>query len=184
MQELHPGIHYISSSADDVVSGHGPYQAMPLEVLLPQRATTKFHSEMGMPNIVTMDSLKQMMPEAAMWPQGAHVGPARFLPRPARRAAPPSATASTRATAARTTSPDWVSLAQFVNYEGYRAMFEAQSKNRMGLLDLDEPSHLAVLRVADLRLLLRAHRRLLRRQEGLRAAAHPVEPRRPTPSRW
>ena len=27
---------------------------------------------------------------------------------------------------------DWVSLAQFVNYEGYRAMFEAQSKNRMG----------------------------------------------------
>jgi hypothetical protein len=29
---------------------------------------------------------------------------------------------------------DWVELAQFVNYEGYRAMFEAQSKNRMGLL--------------------------------------------------
>jgi len=29
---------------------------------------------------------------------------------------------------------DWVSLAQFVNYEGHRAMFEAQSKNRMGLL--------------------------------------------------
>ena len=29
---------------------------------------------------------------------------------------------------------DWVWLAQFVNYEGYRAMFEAQSKNRMGLL--------------------------------------------------
>jgi len=29
---------------------------------------------------------------------------------------------------------DWVALAQFVNYDGYRAMFEAQSKNRMGLL--------------------------------------------------
>ncbi len=29
---------------------------------------------------------------------------------------------------------DWVELAQFVNYDGYRAMFEAQSKNRMGLL--------------------------------------------------
>jgi hypothetical protein len=28
----------------------------------------------------------------------------------------------------------WVSLAQFVNYEGYRAMFEGQSKYRMGLL--------------------------------------------------
>jgi hypothetical protein len=29
---------------------------------------------------------------------------------------------------------EWVSLAQFVNYEGYRAMFEAQSKYRAGLL--------------------------------------------------
>jgi hypothetical protein len=29
---------------------------------------------------------------------------------------------------------DWLWLAQFVNYEGYRAMFEAQSRNRMGLL--------------------------------------------------
>ncbi len=35
-----------------------------------QRATTKLHSEIGMPNVVTMDSLKQMMPEADMWPQG------------------------------------------------------------------------------------------------------------------
>src|SRR5208283_69866 len=29
---------------------------------------------------------------------------------------------------------EWVSLAQFLNYEGYRAMFEGQSKYRMGLL--------------------------------------------------
>ena len=44
-----------------------------------------------------------------------------------------------------------------------------------GAADLDEPSGLALLRVADLRLLLRADRRLLRREEGLRAAAYPVE---------
>jgi len=29
---------------------------------------------------------------------------------------------------------DWVTLAQFINYDGYRAIFEAQSKNRMGIL--------------------------------------------------
>jgi len=29
---------------------------------------------------------------------------------------------------------EWLELAQFVNYEGYRAMFEAQSRSRMGLL--------------------------------------------------
>src|SRR6185369_1746372 len=69
--ELHPDLHYIPSSADDVVSGHGPYRAQALKAYFTQRATPKFHSEMGMPNIPTLDSLKQMMPEAAMWPQGA-----------------------------------------------------------------------------------------------------------------
>ena len=29
LAELHPDLHYIPSSADDVVSGHGPYRAMP-----------------------------------------------------------------------------------------------------------------------------------------------------------
>ena len=29
---------------------------------------------------------------------------------------------------------EWVELAQFINYDGYRAMFEAQGKNRMGML--------------------------------------------------
>ena len=31
VKEDHPGIHYISSSADDVVSGHGPYRALPVK---------------------------------------------------------------------------------------------------------------------------------------------------------
>ena len=55
----HPGMHYIPSSADDVVSGRGPYQAQPLKFYFSERATSKFHSEMGMPNIVTMDSLRR-----------------------------------------------------------------------------------------------------------------------------
>ncbi|HKR28389.1 MAG TPA: hypothetical protein VJS11_13090, partial [Acidobacteriaceae bacterium] len=29
---------------------------------------------------------------------------------------------------------DWVQLAQFVDYNAYRGMYEGQSKNRMGLL--------------------------------------------------
>ena len=37
----------------DVVSGHGPYRAMPPKFYFQQRATTKLHSELGMPNIVT-----------------------------------------------------------------------------------------------------------------------------------
>jgi hypothetical protein len=129
----HPGIHYISSSADDVASGHGPYRAMPLGYYFGERATARFHSEMGMPNIVTMDSLRQMMPAEAMWPQdrmwGLHdfclegaQGGSSYLERIQKNYGPV------------TNVEDWVRLAQFVNYDGYRAMFEAQSRNRMGLL--------------------------------------------------
>ena len=133
LAELHPGIHYIPSSADDVVSGHGPYQAMPPDYYFSQRATTKFHSELGMPNIVTMDSLRQMMPEESMWPQGNVWGLHDFSLAGAQGGAS-FRNRIDNSYGGADNAADWVSLAQFVNYEGYRAMFEAQSKNRMGLL--------------------------------------------------
>jgi Exo-beta-D-glucosaminidase Ig-fold domain/Glycosyl hydrolase 2 galactose-binding domain-like/Glycosyl hydrolases family 2/F5/8 type C domain len=130
---LEPDLHYISSSADDVVSGHGPYQAMPSEFYFSARATTKIHSELGMPNIVTLDSLKLMMPESGLWPIGdmwgihdfcvhGAAGAGGFIDRVKNSYGPADNVA------------EWVTLAQFVNYNGYRAMFEAQSRHRMGLL--------------------------------------------------
>ncbi|MBN9662527.1 MAG: discoidin domain-containing protein [Acidobacteria bacterium] len=130
---LHPGIHYISSSADDVVSGHGPYQAMPLKTYFTERATPKFHSEMGMPNIVSMDSLRQMMPESAMWPQGRMWGLHDFCLTGAQGGASFLDRIEKSYGGAKNIE-EWVELAQFVNYEGHRAMFESQSKFRMGLL--------------------------------------------------
>ncbi len=134
LASIHPDLHYIPSSADDVVSGHGPYQAQSPKYYFSQRATTKFHSEMGMPNMVTLDSLKLMMPEAAMWPpQGPLWGIHDFTNAGAQNGA------AFRARIEKSYGPadnvaDWLWLAQFENYEGYRAMFEAQGKNRMGLL--------------------------------------------------
>ncbi len=133
LDELHPGLHYIPSSADVVVSGHGPYQAMSAKYYFTERATKQLHSELGMPNIVTMDSLKLMMPEKAMWPQddmwGMHdfslngaQGGKSFIQR------------IDKSYGGADNVADWVTLAQFVNYEGYKGMFEAQSKHRMGLL--------------------------------------------------
>jgi len=133
LAELHPGLHYISSSADDVVSGHGPYQAMPTKYYFSQRATVRFHSEMGMPNIVTMDSLRLMMPEAAMWPQGRMWGLHDFCLKGAQGGSSFLERIRNSYGGAESVA-DWLWLAQFVNYEGYRAMFEAQSRNRMGLL--------------------------------------------------
>ena len=133
LAELHPGLHYIGSSADQVVSGHGPYQAMPAKFYFSQRATTQLHSELGMPNIVTLDSLRLMMPESAMWPQGDMWGMHDFSLAGAQGGASFLKRIDASYGGADNVA-DWVGLAQFVNYEGYRAMFEAQSKNRMGLL--------------------------------------------------
>jgi beta-galactosidase/beta-glucuronidase len=132
LDELHPGIHYISSSADDGVSGHGPYQAMATKVYF-QRAPSKFHSEMGMPNIVSMDSLALMMPESSMWPQGRMWGLHDFCLNGAQGGTSFLERIRNSYGAAENVA-QWLELAQFVNYEGYRAMFEAQSRNRMGLL--------------------------------------------------
>jgi hypothetical protein len=133
LAEYHPGMHYISSSADGVVSGHGPYQVKTPEYYFTERATPKFHSEMGMPNMVTLDSLKLMMPESAMWPQGEMWGLHDFTVDSAQGGG------AFRARIDNSYGPadnvaEWLWLAQFVNYEGYRAMYEAQSKHRMGLL--------------------------------------------------
>ena len=70
---------------------------------------------------------------------------------------------------------EWVRLAQFVNYEGYRAMFEAQSKNRMGLLIwMSHPAWPSfVWQTYDY--YFEPTAAYFRREEGLRAAAHPVE---------
>jgi hypothetical protein len=132
LADLHPGLHYISSSADDVVSGHGPYRAMPLKSYF-DRAPAKFHSEMGMPNIPPLESLKLMMPEPAMWPQGDVWGIHDFSLNGAQGGVSFREQIE-KSYGGATNAADWVTLAQFVNYEGYRAMFEAQSKNRMGLL--------------------------------------------------
>jgi hypothetical protein len=133
LAEKQGDLPYISSSADDYASGHGPYRAMPIDYYFLRGAPAKMHSEMGMPNIMTLDSLKAMLPEKGLWPLGrlyglhdfsldGAQGGASFIERIQKSYGPTDNIA------------DWASLAQFVNYEGYRAMFEAQSRNRMGLL--------------------------------------------------
>ena len=103
LKSLHPDIQYIGSSADDVISGHGPYQAQELLNYFTQRATPKLHSEMGMPNIMTMDSLRQTMKPGEMWPQGRLWG-STISASPAPRAVSLSSIASTAATAGRRAS--------------------------------------------------------------------------------
>jgi hypothetical protein len=130
--ELHPGIHYIPSSADNVVSGHGPYHALP-PVDYFRLADPKLHSELGMPNIPAIESVRLMLPEKALWPQGLEWGLHDFCLLGAQGGQSFRSIIDVSFGGAND-ADEWVSLAQFVNYEGYRAMFEAQSKYRAGLL--------------------------------------------------
>jgi len=132
VNKYHPDLHYISHSSEGVVSGYGPYRAMPIEYYFKERALPKIHSEMGMPNIVNFESLRQMMPDSALWPQGRMWGVHDFCLNGAQHAA------SFKEQLEKAFGPidnirEWVKLAQWLNYRGYRAMFEAQSKYRMGL---------------------------------------------------
>jgi hypothetical protein len=124
---LEPGSHYISSSADGPVSGHGPYRVEPLSYYF-EHAPAKFHSEMGAPNVVDLESLRRTMPESAMWPQGSQWPLHDF------HAKNPFTTAVEKDYGGATNIADWDALAQFVDYDAYRGMYEGQSKNRLGLL--------------------------------------------------
>jgi hypothetical protein len=133
LAELHPGIQYISSSAQGGVGGGGPYMAMPIEFYFTYGSAEKLHSEMGMPNIPPMESVRAMMPAAAQWPQALEWGLHDFCLQGAQGGDSFRRMIEARYGGANTVE-DWVSLAQFMNYEGYRGMFEGQSQHRMGLL--------------------------------------------------
>ena len=124
---LEPGSHYISSSADGPVSGHGPYRVEPLRYYF-EHAPEKFHSEMGAPNVVEMESLRRTMPDSAMWPQGSQWPLHDFYPQN------PFKGAIDIDYGGAANLDEWMSLAQFVDYDAYRGMYEGQSKNRLGLL--------------------------------------------------
>ena len=138
---LHPGLHYIPSSAEDnsrnptpyVVTGHGPYQAQAIKAYFVDRATPKMHSEMGMPNVPTLDSVKLMLPESALWPRNILWAYHDFTTAGAQAGASFAGIIDASYGGAKN-ADEFLTLAQFVNYDGHRAMFEAQSKNRMGLL--------------------------------------------------
>jgi hypothetical protein len=129
---LHPGLHYISHSSDGVVSGYGPYRAMLPEYYFQERALPRFHSEMGRPNITSYESLQAMIPDSSLWPQGRMWGLHDFCLNGAQRASSFLAMMDT-AFGPVESAREWVELAQFLNYDGYRAMFEAQSRHRAGL---------------------------------------------------
>ena len=133
LADLHPGLHYIPSSADNVVGGGGPYAAMPLTYYPKMAQYDKLHSEIGMPTIPSAESVRAMIAKDALWPPALEWGLHDFCEGGAPRGESFMSMIDEIYGGADNLE-DWISLAQFIDYEGFRAEFEAQSKYRMGLL--------------------------------------------------
>ncbi len=128
----HPGMVYISSSADDCVSGHGPYNALPAKEYF-ERQTGLLHSERGMPCVMSIESLSRTMRPTHLWPQNDVWGQHDYTMLGAQRGESFNSLIASRFGEAHS-AEEFTRWAQLINYEGYRAMFEGGSKDRMGLL--------------------------------------------------
>ena len=133
IHELHPGLHYISNSASGVVSGGGPYRALPVRDYFLLYGYNKLHSERGMPNVMTYESIKQTLPESALWPQNSLWGIHDYCLESAQAAASFNQIIETGFGKADN-AKKFAEHAQWVNYNGYRGMFEGRSLYRQGLL--------------------------------------------------
>lgn len=134
VKDIHPGMPYIGSSADDIVTGHGPYWAVyPREYFELKAGADKFHSERGMPCIMNYESLKRTLKPEDLWPQGDAWGEHDFTLEGAQRGSSFNEMLA-KMFGEPKSAEEFCRLAQWINYDGYRAMFESRSKHRRGLL--------------------------------------------------
>ena len=132
VRDLAPGMEFISSSADEGVSGHGPYWALPMKEYF-SRQTGKIHTERGMPNVMSIESLKRTFSPEALWPQSVQWGQHDYTLQGAQRAREFNGLVAEGLGEAKS-AEEFARWAQLINYNGYRGMFESTSKSRAGLL--------------------------------------------------
>lgn len=141
--ELHPGLYYHPHSAADGFNGGGPYNVQPYSDYFHLYGCDEMHSERGMPAVMNYESLLRTFGEE-------HAEPYSSLEHPNFMYAMHDYTlggVQHSAQAAETFNDKIVNAfgepenarqfceyAQWVNYDGYRAMFEGRSEYRQGLL--------------------------------------------------
>ena len=145
VSQLSPGLGYISSSADDGVTGHGPYCAQPAKVYF-ERQSGKIHTERGMPAVMNIESMRRTFAPDSLWPQSVQWGQHDYTLLGAQRALEFNALVTKAMGQSNDVQPTsqssilnsqlepFLRWAQLINYQGYRAMFESGSKTRSGLL--------------------------------------------------
>lgn len=134
--DQHPGLHYISHSAADEVSGGGPYRALPPAKYFDLPGADRFHSERGMPCVMNYENLAKTLPADRLFPHNSLWGMHDFT----LLCAQYGSTFNDLLQQGFGVVDDnndahtYCKYAQWINYDGYRAMFEGRSKHRQGLL--------------------------------------------------
>lgn len=139
VQTEHPGMHYIPHSAAGVVSGGGPYRALPTRDYFGLFGIDRFHSERGMPCVPNYESMALFMEPADMWPLNTSEHPNHMygLHDYCLTSAQHTRTLNemyVQAFGEPSDARQFTTLAQWLCYDGYRAIFESRSQHRRGLL--------------------------------------------------
>lgn len=130
----HPEIFYISNSAFNGVSGGGPYRALtPRDYFSITDRSNLFHSERGMPNLMSYESFTRSLPEKAWWPHNSQWGLHDFTYGGAQSGKTFEALMD-KGFGKSDNLKRYNEIAQWINYNGYRAIFESRSNNRKGML--------------------------------------------------
>ena len=139
----HPGVQFIPHSGADGVSGGGPYRVLPTADYFDLFGKDKLHSERGMPNIMNYENLVRALGEE-------NVNPVNTMAHPNNMYGLHDYTlGSTTDYCAQATesfnemlsqafgepadAKEFAALAQWINYEGFRAIFEGRSDYRRGV---------------------------------------------------
>ncbi len=132
VEELHPQLGYIPSSADYGVGGHGPYGVKATTFYF-SHLNDKLHSEKGMPNVMNYESLRRTLRPENLWPQNIAWGQHDYTIHGAQNGQSFNDILCEHFGAA-TSAKQFTEQAQWLNYDGYRAMYESAEVNRLGLL--------------------------------------------------
>ncbi len=132
--DLCPNSLYITHSAEYNVSGYGPYRALsPQDIYNLQPGRKKFHSERGYPCIPSYESMCRMFRPEHRWPQNDVWGMHNFVYGGAQRCHLYDALLKNGLGEPQNLK-QYADRAQYINYNGFRALFESRSNYRNGLL--------------------------------------------------
>lgn len=131
--EAHPGLQYISHSAANEVSGGGPYRALPVARYFELFGADRFHSERGMPNVMNYENLAKTLPADKLYPHNSLWGMHDFTLTCAQYGST-FLEMMEKGFGEMADAETFCKYAQWINYDGYRAMFEGRGKYRQGLL--------------------------------------------------